>query len=57
MKILKKIYKSIINFEKINNEYDYVYCKAGVSRAPSIVVIYLASILNYDLKEAIKFGK
>ncbi|CAD8131561.1 unnamed protein product [Paramecium pentaurelia] len=55
----KKSNKAVQILKKLINEYEYVYvhCTAGIGRAPSIVVLYLASILQYDLKEAIEFVK
>ncbi|CAD8086749.1 unnamed protein product [Paramecium sonneborni] len=55
----KKSNKAVQILKKLINEYEYVYvhCTAGIGRAPSIIVLYLASILQYDLKEAIEFVK
>lgn len=43
----KKSNKAVQILKKLINEYEYVYvhCTAGIGRAPSIVVLYLSSIL------------
>lgn len=48
-----QILKKLIN----ENEYVYVHCTAGIGRAPSIVVLYLCSVLLFDLKDSIEYVK
>lgn len=38
-------------------EIVYVHCTAGIGRAPSLVVIYLCVMLNFDLDSAIRMVK
>lgn len=55
----KKISKAVSILKKLINQYEFVYihCTSGIGRAPSLAVIYLSSVLQIPLNEAIAFVK
>ncbi|CAK66715.1 unnamed protein product (macronuclear) [Paramecium tetraurelia] len=55
----KKITKAVQILKKLINQYEFVYihCTSGIGRAPSLAVIYLASVLQIPLDQAIAFVK
>ncbi|CAD8198165.1 unnamed protein product [Paramecium octaurelia] len=55
----KKAFKAVQVLKKLINNYEFVYvhCTSGIGRAPSLVVLYLATVLQIPLNEAISFVK
>ncbi|CAD8193164.1 unnamed protein product [Paramecium pentaurelia] len=55
----KKALKAVQILRKLINNYEFVYvhCTSGIGRAPSLVVLYLSSVLQIPLNEAILFVK
>ncbi|CAD8118214.1 unnamed protein product [Paramecium sonneborni] len=55
----KKISKAVQILKKLINHHElvYIHCTSGIGRAPSLVVIYLSSVLQFPLNEAITFVK
>ncbi|CAD8107704.1 unnamed protein product [Paramecium sonneborni] len=55
----KKAFKAVQILKKLINNYEFVYvhCTSGIGRAPSLVVLYLSTVLQLPLNEAISFVK
>lgn len=55
----KKANKAVQLLKHLINKHELVYthCTSGIGRAPSVVVLYLSTVLNEDLDESIQLVK